>query len=225
MLTLAHALLLWSAEARLQRHSSTHRYLVLGMSLLVCAAAYVLLPHSTMNGVTVVLSFAYAALSRSWWPLTLVPLTWDLGHAYQHGADYYLQSVYAVVTSWLLDAPLRDTTLEWYGVSVHVGPSCANLMMFQGAAMLAWLVTPNSKPNELARNILVFILLGGVLNLFRILALTLAAPLAPSEAVWLWIHDGVSLGCSMIAIAYLIRRIQRSSANAPAKKSPQTTIQ
>ena len=225
MLTLAHALLLWSAEARLQRYSSTHRYFLLAMSLAVFGVACVVLPHSAMNGVAVVLSSVYGALSKSWWPFTLIPLTWDLGQAYQHHADYILQSVFAVATSWLLGAPLHDTTLQWYGVSVHVGPSCANLMMFQGAAMLAWLVTPSSKPNELLRNILVFIVLGGGLNLCRILVLTLAAPLAPNEEVWLWVHDGISLGCSLIAIAYLIRRIQRSSANAPAKKSPQTTNQ
>lgn len=225
MLIFAHALLLWSVEARFNRRSSTLKYLTLVLSLVLCGITYPRLGAQTINLVPLGLSAFYAVMGRSWWPITLVPLTWSLEPASQQSADYLLQGVFAQATSWVLSAPLQDTTLEWGGVAVHVGPSCANLLMFQGAAMLAWLITVEANLRDLGRNILVLTLLGGALNLVRILLLSLAAPLAPTEEAWLWVHDGVSLGCSAIAIIYVWRRIQRPSASAPAHKSPHTATQ
>lgn len=226
MLGMIHTLVIWSDDLRLG--CNTHRYY--NYLLLLCAigAGWIALSYGgivVQNSYVCLLSLLYAWRQHSPWPLTLLVFTLDIGPSLSAAVDYHLQTKHAELLSLLLLTSIDGSTVHWQGVAVHVGPSCINLLMFQAAASIGWLVTSHRTPLALMRNVGTFIAVTAVLNFFRILTLTLLAPLAPNEQVWLIVHDGVSLGASALLVAYIWWRLKWSTKNAIPPNAAQTISQ
>ena len=218
MLGLVHTLLLWSDHARHSGNKPNTR----SLSVLILSVGAWLFIYQTEEIVALqcfcaLLALSYGYHQRSFWPLTLIPITSSMSAGTHTMVDGLLQSLHAASLGTLLQAQVLDTTVIWQGVSVHVGPSCVNLLMFQGAAAIGWLATQTRKLQALLRTLIVLIGFAAALNFIRILCLTLLAPLAPNEATWFLIHDGVSLAASIVLVIYIWRRLKRQSKPSASK--------
>ena len=212
MLGLVHALLLWSDHARqVGKRPTWPSTFVLALSVLVWSVVHQSQSVSAQQLFAILLAVGYASHQRSFWPLTLIPITLSTTIELHAWVDGLLQTVHAETLSVLLQTDVIGTTIQWQGVSVHVGPSCVNLLMFQGAAAIGWLAAQKRTLRELFRTIGFLVGFAGGLNFLRILALTLLAPLAPNEDTWFLIHDGVSLAASLVLVVFIWRRLKPQS--------------
>ena len=227
MLGLAHLLILWSDDVRLHpQNTSKVQYLTLAVALSMWAALQVFTPVTlAQNAFITVLSIGYAWRQQSPWPLGLLFCTIDVGAGTYASIDTMLQISHAWFLATLLSTERAVETVVWQGVAVHVGPSCINLLMFQAAAAVGWLASTTRKLNELIENIGIMLCVALGLNFFRILSLTLLAPLAPNEDAWFVIHDSLSLGCSFILVLFIWRRLKSSSTHASPIIPAQTQSQ
>ena len=212
MLGLVHALLLWSDHARqVGKRPTRLSMLLLALSVLAWGLVHQSQSVSAQQLFTILLAVGYAYYQRSFWPLTRTPITLSTTIEFHAWADGLLQTAHAETLSLLLQTHIIGTSVQWQGVSVHVGPSCVNLLMFQGAAAIGWLAARKRTLPELSRTIGFLIGFAGGLNFLRILTLTLLAPLAPNEDTWFLIHDGVSLVASLLLVAFIWRRLKYQS--------------
>ena len=212
MLALVHALLLWSDHTRqVGKRPTRPSIFVLALSVLAWSVVHQSQSVPAQQLFTMILTVGYAYHQRSFWPLTLIPITLSTTIEFQAWVDGLLQTAHAKALSVLLQTDMIDTTVKWQGVSVHVGPSCVNLLMFQGAAAIGWLATRKRTLREFFRTVGFLVGFAGGLNFLRILALTLLAPLAPNEDTWFLIHDGISLAASLILVLFIWRRLKRQS--------------
>lgn len=226
MLGLAHLLLLWSDDARYDREKSHNfRHLALLAPLVVWVGLQLYASEIFHNAFIVLLSAGYAWKQRSLWPLSLLVCTLDFGPTVTTSIDSTLQLAHAWLVALLLAAERQIYTVIWQGVAVHVGPSCVNLLMFQAAAAVGWLASPERQFKKLVLNMTAMLALAIGLNFARIISLTLLAPLAPNEEAWFFIHDGLSLGCSGVLIMIVWRRLKVSSTSANPIIAPQTQSQ
>ena len=212
MLGLVHTLLLWSYHVRQASKRPTQLSMfVLALSVLAWSLVHQSQSVPTQQLFTTLLAIGYAYYQRSLWALTLIPITLSTTVEFHAWVDGLLQTLHANTLSILLQTDVSGTTVQWQGVSVHVGPSCVNLLMFQGAAAIGWLAAQRPSLCELSRTIGVLVGFAGGLNFVRILALTLLAPLAPNEDTWFLIHDGISLAASLILVVFIWHRLKRQS--------------
>ena len=215
MLGLAHILLLWSDDVRQTgaRYSQLKYFILLG-TIGLWALTHNLASPLSSHLFVVTVSLLYAWKQRSLWPLSLLLCTLELGPIINAKTDAFLQLMHASALATLLLTEPQNYTVPWQGVSVHVGPSCINLLMLQAAAAIGWLATVQRTIKALSYNIALMLGVALSLNFLRILSLTLLAPIAPSENAWFIIHDGLSLGCSVLLIAFVWRLLKSSSINA-----------
>ena len=212
MLGLVHALLLWSDHARqVGKRPTPLSMLTLALSVLAWGLVHQSQSIPAQQLFTILLAIGYAYYQGSFWPLTLTPITLSTTIEFHAWVDGLLQTAHAETLSLLLQTHIIGTTVQWQGVSVHVGPSCVNLLMFQGAAAIGWLAARKRTLPELSRTIGFLIGFAGGLNFLRILTLTLLAPLAPNEDAWFLIHDGVSLVASLLLVFFIWRRLKYQS--------------
>jgi len=226
VLGLAHILLVWSDDAR-QNNLRYHRfrYPILLGTIGLWALLQNFQDPLSHHLFPVTISLLYAWKQKSLWPLSLLLCTVELGTTINALADDLLQSVHARALANILMTDLQNHTVLWRGVSVHVGPSCINLLMLQAAAAIGWLATAQRTLKRLSYNIALMVGVALSLNFLRILSLTLLAPIAPSENAWFLIHDGLSLGCSMLLIVFVWRLLKSSSINANTPIASQTQSQ
>ena len=226
MLSLVHTLLLWSDHTRRSANRPSRFSLtLLFFSIVLWAFTNQAGNHAIQQGFCVILAIGYAWLQRSLWPLVLIPLTLPVSLTTQGYIDGLLQVLHAASIGVLLQTSVIDSTVQWQGVSVHVGPSCVNLLMFQGAAAIGWLAVREPSLREYINTVGLLIGFAGVLNFVRILCLTLLAPLAPNEDAWFLIHDGVSVSASLILVGYIWRRLKYPSTTIAKIKPAQTNNQ
>ena len=97
--------------------------------------------------------------------LTLTPITLSTTIDFTLGSMGYSKPPNADAES-PTSTHMIGTSVQWQGVSVHVGPSCVNLLMFQGAAAIGWLAARKRTLPELSRTIGFLIGFAGGLNFF-----------------------------------------------------------